>query len=225
MLSFLSYSDMTREESDIGAPKNVLRLESPGIEIIAQDGVFCGSTSAFYKMLATQSAITASANGQQDADAAEFAAEILLQAMFDLQPLVNILEVVRREVYLRKEHVIHELGLQETVYEIDLTLQQGYIGDFHGANTTLSVLPGNTIDQLCVRFNGNVGSDTDLHYCRYDRWSPFPTSFELYLKNCMLDWNNRNLTFLHFERNGSGTIAGFYWQWDHEGGSSWFARK
>ncbi|KAM0184885.1 hypothetical protein ACHAPI_012337 [Fusarium lateritium] len=136
MLGFLSYNDMTREEKEQSKEPDfdsVLGMESCKRELIAHNGVFVGSTSALYTFPETQSAIIAFANGLQDADAAEFAAQILMQALFDLKPEVDVLALARRESHLRKQHftscILPNLEADRDTNAFEFPREQ-YIGDF-----------------------------------------------------------------------------------------------
>ncbi|KAI4145269.1 MAG: hypothetical protein LQ340_006344 [Diploschistes diacapsis] len=225
MIGFLSYNDMTREES-ARDHSHVMGIESPKRLLVAHNGVFCGSTSALYTFPETQSAIITFANGLQDADAAEFAAQIITQALFGLGPEVDILALARREVDLRKRQFMGSL-LSEWERDRDIEAPEGpreqYTGDFGGHTTCLSIMQSE--DKLSVKFNGNKNSALLLQYYKEDTYSFFPTTRDEWLMKSMFEWNNHKLALLEFKRDDSGEVIGLFWQWDHEGQPSWFQKK
>ncbi|KAI0485622.1 beta-lactamase/transpeptidase-like protein [Xylaria cf. heliscus] len=228
MLGFLSYNDMTREESTGGFHNPMIGVESPEKEVVAHNGVFCGSTSALYTFRDTQSAIIAFANGLQDADASEFAVQIITQALFDLKPKVDILKLARREVNLRKRHFAESL-LSEWERNRDTATPEApreqYVGDFEGHTTCLSILHSGKTAELSVRFNGIEESTLKLQYYRKDTYSFFPTFRNDWLTKSMIEWNDHRLAILVFERDESGIVIGLFWKWDHEGRPGWFQKR
>ncbi|KAI8931876.1 hypothetical protein NX059_010780 [Plenodomus lindquistii] len=228
MLGFLSYNDMTRELPDETKLKYTIGVGSPKKELVAHNGVFYGSSCALYTFADTQSAIVAFANGQQDADAAEFAVQIITQALFDLKPEVDILSLARQEVFLRKQNFTESLLFDwESDREIGLTEppREQYVGKYEGHATWLSIIIQKDTAELCVQFNSNKDSRTTLLYYEKDTYSFFPASRDQYLKDSMIDFNDHELALLYFQRDVSGKVSGLLWKWDHEGGPSMFQRK
>ncbi|KAF2127855.1 beta-lactamase/transpeptidase-like protein [Dothidotthia symphoricarpi CBS 119687] len=228
MLGFLSYNDMTRDDSDETNLDFIIGVESTKKELIAHNGVFCGSSCAFYTFSDTQSAIVVFANGQQDADAAEFAAQIITQALFDLSPKVDILSLARQEVFRRRQNFTDSLWFNwENGRDIGTTEEprEQYVGKYEGHATWLSIVIGKDNAELCVQFNWNKESLTALQYYKKDTYSFFPTSRDQYLKDSMIELNDHELALFYFKRNASGKVSSLFWKWDHEGGPSMFKRK
>lgn len=227
MLGFLSYNDMTRGEVEEMDSDFILGVESLDRELVAHNGVFDGSTSALYTFPETQSAIVAFANGLQDADAAEFAAQILAQALFDLQPEVDILALARRESNIRKQHFTDSL-LSEWERNRDTSASESpkeqYVGNFKGHATIIFILQDSKTTGLCVQFNGVKESTLAPQHYGKDTYSFFPTSRDEWPSNSMFEWNHHRLALFKFERDHSDDVVGLLWQWDHEGKPSWFQK-
>jgi CubicO group peptidase (beta-lactamase class C family) len=228
MLGFLSYNDMTREDSDDAKLDSAIGTASPNIKLIAHNGVCCGSSCAFYTFPDTKSAVITFANGQQDADAAEFAAQIITQALFDLEPKVDILSLAREEVRLRRQYFEGSLlSGWENGREAGMTEapREQYMGEYEGHATCLAIVVRKDTSELRVQFNWNVKSLTTLRPYKEDTYSFFPNSRDQYLKDCMAEINDLELSLFYFKRDASGKVASLLWKWDHEGIPSMFVRK
>ena len=228
MLGFLSYNGVTQEEYGKKDLNFVIGVESPEKEVVAHNGVFCGSSSAFYTFPGTQSAIITFANGLQGADAAEYAAQIISQALFDLHPKVDILTLARREIDLEKRHFMDSLSSDREKKQdnaIPEAPREDFVGDFEAPEFYLSIFQKSKTAELSLRFNGNHHSTLPLQYYKKDTYSFFPTSRAEWLVKSMFEWSNHTLALLEFERDSSGGVIGLFWQWDHEGRPSWFQKR
>lgn len=94
---------MTRLQAFGNVVRSTLGVESPSRKVVAHNGIIAGSSSTVYTFPETDSAIVVFANGQQDADAADFTAQMLFQALFDSKPYIELLVLAEEEAKLRKE--------------------------------------------------------------------------------------------------------------------------
>ena len=206
----------------------MIGVESPEKELVAHNGVFCGSSSAFYTFPDTQSAIITFANGLQGADAAEYAAQIISQALLDLHPKVDILALARRKMDLEKRHFMDSLSSHREKKQDNAILEiprEDFVGDFEAPEICLSIFQESKTAELSLRFNGNHHSTMPLQYYQKDTYSFFPTSRAEWLLKSMFEWSNHTLALLEFKRDSSGGVIGLFWQWDHEGSPSWFQKR
>jgi hypothetical protein len=191
-------------------------------------GYFFGSTSALYTFPETQSVIIVFSNGLQDADAAKFAAQILIQALFDLRPEVDVLALARRESRLRKQYFTScvlsnfETSRDNNAHE---SPREQYAGHFWGNATKLSFLQDHRTTELYIKFNGVENSILALRHHGKDMYTFFPSSRDEWLVNDIFEWNNHSLALVEFKRNTDFIVVGLYWRWDYEGEPSWFEKR
>jgi hypothetical protein len=103
--------------------------------------------------------------------------------------------------------------------------REQYMGEYEGHATCLAIVVRKDTSELCVQFNWNVKSLTTLRPYKEDTYSFFPNSRDQYLKDCMAEINDLELSLFYFKRDASGKVASLLWKWDHEGIPSMFVRK
>ncbi|KAJ5113912.1 beta-lactamase/transpeptidase-like protein [Penicillium angulare] len=206
---------------------NILGKESPERLAIIHGGVVNGASCAFYTFPETQSAVVAFSNAVQDGDASDWTASILKQALFDLQPHVDITASVVEERRLRDEEfdIIHKDWLEHrNIIAATKAPTTGYVGKYHGLGMTISIME-NPQGGLSVRFNDFSQADRDLDPYDEDVLSFMPLSREAWLEASMIDWDYYETGLLRFSRNvETGQVDGFSWKWDRGEIASHFKR-
>lgn len=233
MLGELSFNTMTKPDSQ----PHMLGQESPQRLAIGHNGGVAGSLSAIWTFPETDSAVVALANGRSVGDAADFAAQILIQALFDLQPKVDIVSWARKERDLT-HNWFEEKYLQpwrsKTLSNHDKPSRDisAYVGQYQGFNGTYTfkIVPqpltkqSETGSQLAMAFSH---SDPDairaLYFIDTDEYTFFPGSWNHWLVDSMpsLAYESSVLRFKWDETHSR--IEGLWWICIDEK-PSWFSR-
>jgi len=167
----------------------------------------------------TQSAVVVFSNGLNCADASDLAASMLIQALFDLQPRVDLLPVARKERNIRKaqfEQVMRDLEQHRDVSGPEADYAD-YVGRYHGLGIDLVVRrcseDGMGKLQLCL--NHREDSVWSLEYHNVDQYSYWPKTRDNWLKGGWLDWDDYMVGILTFKRDScSGAVDGVTWVWE-----------
>ncbi|KAL9124212.1 MAG: hypothetical protein Q9217_006436 [Psora testacea] len=234
-LGWLSFNCMTRNDDANTNQFYVLGKDTPPLTVIYHGGVMPGSSCALYTFPQTQSAIVAFANGIQDGDAADFTAQVMLQALFDLEPKIDLLPLVSLEAE-KRHNVFFPQILAEWHLHRNLSAKryptQDYEGEYEGhGGTTIQIFPlkvetlpnyhrpsqNHHEDQLAVTFNRVPGSVLALEFYNQDVFSFLPTTQDEWLREAMIDWDYYKTGLLEFQRddsNGDKPVSGLLWQWD-----------
>ncbi|KAL3460895.1 beta-lactamase/transpeptidase-like protein [Aspergillus heterothallicus] len=197
--------------------------------VIGHTGGMRGSVFSVYTFPETGSAIVTATNGRDLGDASDFAAQILIQALFDLKPRVDLLPWARKEAELAAEHYRRyiEAPWMEGRRVCDTEREQMiYVGEYAGFNGkfTLSVAMSDpSSEQLTVVFNHRVDSQCPLIFYQRDVYS-FLEPDEDYAKTQAIIAKDYNQMLLMFRVNDDGVVEGLDWQWDKEEDGAWFQR-
>ncbi|PLB34925.1 serine hydrolase domain-containing protein [Aspergillus candidus] len=233
LLGELSFNTMTKPDSE----PHMLGQESPQRLAIGHNGGVMGSLSAIWTFPETDSAVVALANGRSIGDAADFTAQILIQALFDLQPKVDIVLWARKERDLTQKW-FEEKYLQpwrsKPLSNHDITRRDStaYVGRYQGFNGTytfniVSQSPktqSETGSQLAMAFKH---SDPDtmrpLYFAGTDEYTFFPGSWNRWLVDSTpsLAYESSVLRFKWDEARSR--IEGLWWICVDEK-PSWFSR-
>jgi CubicO group peptidase (beta-lactamase class C family) len=206
---------------------NILGQDSPSRVAIIHGGAVNGASCAFFTFPETQSAVVAFSNAIQDGDASDFAARILTQALFDLQPRVDLTELVLEERRLRRDEFprIHDEWLRNQDLEAAAKIPLiDYVGTYFGLGLSISIV-ADSDDKLSVEFNGHKEAACELERYNADILSFLPTSREEWLEKSMIDWDYYEVGLLAFTRNEkTGVLNGINWKWDEGEHPSWFKK-
>ncbi|KUJ21285.1 uncharacterized protein LY89DRAFT_730071 [Mollisia scopiformis] len=110
--------------------------------ILQCNGTVNGSNCGLYTFPETESAIMVCCNGLTNGDAADWAARILTQALFNLQPRIDFLELARIEADARNAH--YQAMLTEWHSNYDPVPQSvadvlRFVGIYNGMATSLTI--------------------------------------------------------------------------------------
>ncbi|KAJ0422227.1 beta-lactamase/transpeptidase-like protein [Aspergillus carlsbadensis] len=198
---------------------------------VGHTGGMRGSVFSVYTFPETQSAVVTATNGRDFGDASDFTAQVLVQALFDLKPVVDLLPWARKEAQLAagfyREHVEApwERNRRPNDPERDRML---YVGDYRGFNDrfTLTIaatkLPSDQAS-LAVGFNRRPASQCPLVFYQTDVYS-FLKPDEDYARTQAIIAKDYKQMLLKFRVDEEGRVDGLWWQWDIEADAAWFGR-
>ncbi|KAF2804619.1 beta-lactamase/transpeptidase-like protein [Mytilinidion resinicola] len=214
-VSWGSYNTPFDQEPDLF--EYILGVDSPKRLDIKHTGLGAGVSVSVHTFPESRSAVIALSNGLNVGDASDFATQILIQELFDLQPRISLLPLVEREVakrgkefedtIMKKWHEHRDTSTPEKPH-VDFT------GDYRGLGITLTVRQNEDTSILELVFNGREDICVPLQYYNVDKYSYMPTARDEWLKGGWLDWDYYMVGILDFKRNDSGEIDSLEWQWE-----------
>ncbi|KAA8648094.1 serine hydrolase domain-containing protein [Aspergillus tanneri] len=223
MLGYLSCNTETRDDSRMDHVHYILGTRSKHMLTIGHNGVMRGSTAAVYTFPDTQSAVVVMANGLQCGDASDYAAQIIIQALFNLQPPVDLLPLVRMEKELWREWYPTRLAgpwqanRNTTDKERNQQLYTGVYYGFNGAFSLSIVLNPDSRSSLAVIFNQHPASICNLQFYKKDTYSFFPSSYEDYMLIMFPLWSDYRVTLLEFYLDESESeVVSLRWLWNDD---------
>lgn len=219
MLGWTGWNYMTRDDEEKTNTKYILGTSSPPKLVLQHNGIANGSSCAFYTFPETQSAVIAFSNGIQDGDAADFCAHIMIQALFDLQPRVDLLSLAEIEADLRHNRFYEKIKSDWDKHR-DVTGPEApiadYEGDYHALATTLTIASIGTTkgDRLSLTWNGVLDTRRQLDYYSKDVYSFLPMTKDEWLAESMFDWDYYRTGLLEFHRDEYGKVNELLWKYD-----------
>ncbi|KAF4970344.1 hypothetical protein FSARC_2600 [Fusarium sarcochroum] len=204
----------------------ILGRDSPRRFFVAHQGNANGYSSAIYLFPDTNSAVVALSNGGNLGDASDFAAKIMIQALFDTKPHIDYLELAKEEAHLHRrwyqDVLVDWLANSDVMHkEADL---EGYVGNYCGYNTAVNIFERKETGHLAITINGHAESQCDLEFYGPDAYSFQPRTRDEWLSKGMMDWEHYFVGVLKFSRGTSGCINGFRWEYE-PGDVAWFSRE
>jgi hypothetical protein len=206
--------------------------EAPSpLTAVGHTGGMRGSVFSVYTFPETQSAVVTATNGRDFGDASDFTAQILIQALFDLKPVVDLLPWAKKEAELAAgfyhEHVKApwERNRRPNDPERDRLI---YVGDYRGFNNrfTLTVVassqPSGPLTSAVI-FNHRPASKCPLIFYQTDVYSFFLPD-EDYTRTQVIIAREHKQMLLKFQVDEGGAVEGLWWQWDIEAEPAWFQR-
>lgn len=229
-------SDWVREDDRPTRDKEILGRDSGPRLAYTFGGVgFCGTGSVKF-FPETRSAVVALTSGLNAGDAAEFTNLVLIQELFDLQPRVDILEIVKREVVARKDVLKRTLKDVETNRDLSVAESNisDYVGEYSGLGISLDVRKDLDKKRLKLCFNKREDLVVTLEHYGEDLYCYLPKTRDEWLAGGWLDWDYPEVSLLRFHRNeDSKQVTGAAWIWERgaepfmfkradDDGSQWF---
>lgn len=157
---------------------NILGQESGNRLLYKSVGCgFCGvaSVNLFPE---TRSAVVAFSSGINCGDAADFAASVHIQELFDLKPKIDVLAVAKREVTKRQEDwdkIMEDLNKHRDISQAERD-HSDFVGKYHGFGITVGIQRAEIADKLTVCLNGREDIIQNLKYYNVDQYSFWPES-------------------------------------------------
>ncbi|OTA96824.1 hypothetical protein M434DRAFT_27439 [Hypoxylon sp. CO27-5] len=195
---------------------HILGRDSPERDLYKITGIgFCG-TGSVNLFPGTMSAVVVLSSGLNMGDSSDFAAAVMMQALFELKPHVDVIPMVKyeREVCLRSwDSVVADWTANRDDSVVERPRKE-YIGQYIGLGITLTIRERISGGDLEVVFNRREDIAQRLEHYKEDMYSYQPTNRDDWLKGCWLDWDYYMVGILHFRREANGQISGVAWTWE-----------
>ncbi|KAI9659508.1 MAG: hypothetical protein M1821_001766 [Bathelium mastoideum] len=196
------------------------------IEILKHTGLGIGSAVSINTFPQSHSSVVVLCNGLNIGDAADFTAQVYIQALFDLSPHKDIMPLVKLETERRLQEFYLEImrGWLENrkTNDPESPLDQ-YVGHYRGLGITVSVRLDHDTRKLNVELNRKDVCMT-LEFYGKDMYSYMPTTRDDWLRDGWLDWDYYTVGILAFTRDYDDKVDGFTWKWDELATPSKFTR-
>ncbi|KAL7917807.1 beta-lactamase/transpeptidase-like protein [Trichoderma austrokoningii] len=201
-LGQLSYNVIHRREDIIG------RNSEPRT-VYGHNGITEGSVATTYLIPSSHSAIVVLSNAADAGDAAEATAQIMLQALFDLQPSVDLVaaaQLSRNERLERHEKMISTWQENRDVSRYKVASEE-LVGSYISLNVSRIniVRSDKSPSGLAVVFADQESSRCELEPYNSDSLSYLPMKHDELLARGMIDWDYWTATRKRF----SNSIASF----------------
>ncbi|KAL4958565.1 beta-lactamase/transpeptidase-like protein [Aspergillus filifer] len=233
MLGALSGNQQSREKEHQMHLQHILGRDQADrpIQMIGHTGGMIGSVFSVFTFPETQSAVVTMTNGRDLGDSSDFTAQILIQALFDMTPKVDLTLWAKKEAELARSHYRkqYEQPWEENrrpndPERDDLML---YVGQYRGFDNrfTLSVVPqsqesGESL-QLSLIFNHRKATECPLVFYKKDVYSFFQQDEDAWkLRRTMVSDYKQMLLEFQFDES-SKVIKGLWWQWDEDAERAW----
>ncbi|KAF4153200.1 hypothetical protein CNMCM6069_001093 [Aspergillus lentulus] len=213
--------------------KHILGMKSPPFLAIGHTGGMPGSITTVWTFPDTQSAVVTMSNGRSFGDASDFAAQILIQALFDLTPWVDLTPWMKKEADLARQFFYE--GLQRPWREnrrlSDIERDPMiYVGRYQGFNDlfTMTVVAdreaAGSDGKLDVVFNHNGASRRKLVFYRKDTYSFLLQDWNSYVVASAGPADYRQ-TLLEFKLDSADEqVTGLWWLWHVDEKPAWLRR-
>ncbi|KAL5333812.1 beta-lactamase/transpeptidase-like protein [Aspergillus crustosus] len=237
MISAFSGNGFTREKEHRTHLEYILgdseNDRSHPIPVIAHTGGMRGALFSVFTFPQTQSAIVTMTNGRDFGDASDWTAQVLIQALFDLKPEVDLLP------WVKKERGLHEGSYQKYVQgrweenrrASEVERERGvYLGEYVGFNGhfSLSIVAAADSDDatgtnLSVVFNNRKESKRRLTFYKRDVYSTHQGDEDAW-KISQLIAKDYKQFLLDFAVDDNGTCTGLRWMWNKDTEPAWFKK-
>ncbi|GES63323.1 hypothetical protein ATEIFO6365_0007001000 [Aspergillus terreus] len=162
-----------------------LGAESPLMKVVGHTGELGGFLSAYWTFPEEDSAVVVLCNSfQLNGDPTNIVAQLLTQALFDLQPKIDFLEIAKEIVLNSKRRwdtLVHEWNSHRVIGTTPGNLQ-AYQGTYINPGLALTVeisasnAPASGEQTLRLRINSDEEQTFNLHHYHHDTWSFLPAS-------------------------------------------------
>ncbi|KAM0227204.1 hypothetical protein ACHAPO_011741 [Fusarium lateritium] len=207
--------------------KYILGRESTRRFFIGHQGNANGYSSATYLFPGTKSAVIALTNGGNLGDAADFAAKIMIQALFDAKPSIDYLQLSQEEADLHRQW--HKQLLVDWLAHSDPFQKQAelheYVGNYLWSNVTVNIFICEEKNHLALTINGNQDSRCCLEFYAKDVYSFTPRTRDKWLYKGMMDWEHYFVGNIHFGRGPTGVVNGLNWKYEPDEKPAEFERQ
>ncbi|CAF3526023.1 unnamed protein product [Fusarium graminearum] len=207
--------------------KYILGRESPRRFFIGHQGNANGYSSAMYLFPGTKSAVVALTNGGNLGDAADFAAKVMIQALFDAKPSIDYLELAQEEADLHRQwhmQLLVDWLAHSDVMQKEAELHE-YVGNYLWSNVTVNIFICEEKNRLALTINGNQDSRCNLEFYAKDVYSFTPRTRDEWLYKGMMDWEHYFVGNVHFRRGPTGVVNGLNWQYEPDEKPAEFERQ
>lgn len=214
-LGLLSYSFLTRLDQDKTYLKSILGKDSKPRLVYGNNGVNNGGLSTVYVFPETKSAVVVLCNGADVGDAGDVVSQLLVQALFDLKPHVDLLPRLTKDIKLRYKHfegMIADWRRNRDTSHPERS-RSDYTGKYLGMGTSRISIEERE-GSLAVIFAEKEVTRFTLEHYNKDAYSFFPLERDTWLRRGMIDWDDYRVGLFFFVRNEKDLVTGLKWQWD-----------
>lgn len=176
----------------------------------------------------SECAIVALANCMDIGDAADFATKLFTQALFDMKPEVDIIDLAKKEAPLRRKWFDDKVirwcdDRRTTTTEAD---RQDYVGIYSGHGTRIEVFFREETDKLAFTLNSNIKYQCDLEFYKddCDVYRFFPVSRDACLTRSMRGWDYYMVGLFYFSRRDNGKVNSIGWMYEASEELGWFPK-
>ncbi|KAL3481758.1 beta-lactamase/transpeptidase-like protein [Aspergillus californicus] len=227
MLGAYSGNGCSREAPWKLHQSNILGTHSKKRVMVGHTGGSTGALATIWTFPETQSAVCTMVNMRELGDASDFAAQILIQALFDLEPRVDLVPWAMKEAELNRSRPTNELlrpwmaNRREEDHERDRII---YVGEYKGFGDlfTLAISAGQDT-RLVVTFNYRERTRSELVFFKKDTYSLFTGDLDYWLAE-WFPYRDYCQTLLEFEVSNSGMVLGLWWMWNIDEERAWLQR-
>ena len=214
-LGLTSYNFHRYSAEDKPFLKYIIGRDSRSHTLYGHNGITYGSVSTAYIFPNTHSGVDVLSNAADAGDAAEATAQILLQALFDLKPHIDLLPSVtdaRDRCLKAHDDMIADWQRGRDVSKYNTASPNDYVGSYLGLNvSSVDIVPDESADaKLAVAFGHNsAASKCDLEPYNADTLSFLPLKHDDLLARGMIDWDFYKVGILECGRRG-GEVVGLW---------------
>ncbi|KAJ8121794.1 hypothetical protein ONZ43_g1843 [Nemania bipapillata] len=199
-LGMLSYNGVHRKEDIIGK-------ESSPRTLYGHSGCSNGFLSTAYLIPDSHTAVVVLSNAADAADSTDTASQILLQAIFDLKPTIDLIPSLEVSVAHRRtkhEKVVKDWTEHRGVSQYDKAVAEEILGTYVGFGVSyIHIISSETSPSgLAVRFADQETSQRDLEPYHKDALSFLPLDHHKKLESGMIDWDYWQTGVFTFLREG-----------------------
>ncbi|KAL4875866.1 beta-lactamase/transpeptidase-like protein [Aspergillus karnatakaensis] len=237
MVSAFSGNGFTREKGQRLHLQHILgsseKHKAKPVQVVAHTGGMRGSLFSVFTFPETQSAVVTMTNGRDLGDASDWTAQLLIQALFDLEPKIDLIEWARKEAELTA--AFHAEKVERPWREgrgvDDLTRKLStYAGEYRGFKYHFKLRivaqpdsPDVETEGLSIVFNGHAASELPLLFYKTDVYSFNPEGEDNW-KSQQLFIKDTEQLFLDFTVDDHGVCTGLRWKWDKDTEPEWFQK-
>lgn len=170
--------DLAQTEDKPLRNANILGKDSEKRLLFKSTGCgFCGvaSVNLFPE---TRSAVVAFSSGINCGDAADLAASAGIQALFDLEPKIDILAVAKNEVAHRLQdwgRIVEDLNKHRDTSQNEHD-HADFVGEYRGLGIVVSIRQDTVTNNITICFNRREDIVQQLEYYNVDQYSFWPKS-------------------------------------------------
>ncbi|KAL9077563.1 MAG: hypothetical protein Q9157_003315 [Trypethelium eluteriae] len=226
-LTWGSWNELTLFDEDHTAFNYILGQDGhQSIGFLKHTGLGIGSSLSVNTFPSTSSAIVVLCNGLNVGDAADFAAQVYIQELFDLKPRQDIASLMSLETDRRRREFYDKImreWLEHRRINDPRSPPEDYTGNYRGLGITISICHDEHRCSLYAKLNRDDVSLL-LEFYSQDQYSYMPTTRNDWLRGGWLDWDYFSVGILEFTRDADGKIDGLNWQWEEGSQSSKFRK-
>ncbi|VUC20614.1 unnamed protein product [Clonostachys rosea] len=223
LLSYNSYP--TKKEYIVGK-------ESPPQVLYGHSGCVNGSVATIFVIPAHRIAVVALSNAADAGDASNSTVQILLQAIFDSRPKVDLIMSLKesRDMKLKQhDDMISDWKRHRNLDNYNCNAEE-LVGTYRGLGASIISIEKNEISDINIEKNETLASGLSVVFghqnasrCQLDKFnrdclSFLPLDHKEILERAMIDWDYWTVGVFRFVREDEARhdspIIGLRWKWD-----------